>query len=283
MALCGCVRIPFVHKYRDKARPPEAVQQFSDEAQALRREPDAPTLLVVTRAMSVAIESLPDVADAGQLAQKVRAQADAMQREPAETDLLARASLDAALEAVRRTKATVSKGDKDQAVEGARRAIEKIRPGQRAAVDLAYRQVARAMVVVTGGRAGAAVGSELSQLVARFAVDEPDDARRTGAEAIAALGDTMHGRIGDELGKRADRLAKAPPLEYAAQLKDALSLAVGALDRAAAPPAARRLIDEAEVAVDAIRPDRPLELQRPAVQEALRLVTDAITVSVSRP
>jgi hypothetical protein len=56
---------------------------------------------------------------------------------------------------------------------------------------------------------------------------------------------------------------------------------VGSLDRAAAAPAERRLVDEARAAVDAIRDDRPLALQQAAAQEALRLVTDAITVSVS--
>ena len=110
------------------------------------------------------------------------------------------------------------------------------------------------MVVVTGGSTGAATGSELSQLVARFAVEQPDDARRTGAQAIAAMGDALlrlplapeHARrTAHELRKRAERLATAPPLDYAGQLKDALSLVVRSLVRAAAPPAERRLLDEA--------------------------------------
>ena len=291
VTLFGCVRIPFVHKYRDKPRPAQAVQQFSDEAQALAREPDAPDLSAVTRTLSVAIEALPEVAGGAELAQKVRAQADAMaQRGPTETDAPARASLDAALEAVRRCKTSIPQADKERAVELARQAVVAAAPGERASVDIAYREVARAMLVVSGGRAGASVGSELSQLVARFAGEEPDDARRTGAEAIAALGDTMQrlplkpehaGHIAGELRKRAERLAKAEPLDYAGQLADALALAVGALDRGAAPLAERLLLDEAQAAVAAIRPDRPVELQRPVVQEALRLVTDAITVSVS--
>ena len=290
VTLIGCVRIPFVHKYRDKPQPAQAIEQFSDEAQALTRAPDAPTLLAVTRAMSVAIEALPDVDGGNEPARRVRALADAMTQRPNETDALARASLEATLDAVRHAKTNVPKESRDQAVEAAHQAIEQLRPGERATVHLAYREVARAMVVVSGGRGGAAVGSELSQLVARIAVEEPDDARRTGAEVIAALGDTMHrlavkpehaGHIAGELRKRADRLARAQPLDYAEQLKGALSLAVGALDRAAATPAVRHLLDEAQAAVEAIRPDRPVELQRPVVQDALRLVTDAITVSVS--
>ena len=142
--------------------------------------------------MSVAIEALPDVEGGDQLALEVRKQAEAMtQRGPNETDALARASLDAALEAVRRAKPSVPQGDKDKAVEVARQAIQKVEPGQRATIDIAYREVARAMVVVTGGRAEAATGSELSQLVARFAVEEPDDARRTGAQVIAAMADAL--------------------------------------------------------------------------------------------
>lgn len=290
VTLFGCVRIPFVHKYRDKPQPAQAIEQFSDEAQALTLQPDAPALLAVTRAMSVAIEALPDVDGGNEPARKVRALADAMTQRPNEADALARASLEATLEAVRHAKTTVAKESGDPALEAARQAIEKIRPGERATVDLAYREVARAMVVVSGGRSGAAVGSALSQLVARLAVEEPDDALRTGAEAIAALGDTMQrlavkpehaGRIAGELRKRADRLAQAQPLDYAEQLKGALALAVGALDRAATPPAVRHLLDEAQAAVEAIRPDRPVELQRSVVQDALRLVTDAITVSIS--
>ena len=88
-------------------------------------------------------------------------------------------------------------------------------------------------------------------------------------------------RTAHELRKRAERLATASPLEYAGQLKDALSLVVRSLAGAAAQPAERHLLDEAKVAVDAIRVDRPLELQHAAAQDALRLVTDAMTVSVT--
>ena len=272
----------------DRRRP---YSSSPNEAQALTRKPDAPALLAVTRAMSVAIEALPDVDGGNEPARKVRALADAMTQRPNETDALARASLEATLEAVRHAETNVPTESRDHAVEAARQAIDKIRPGERATVDLAYREVARAMLVVSGGRGGAAVGSELSQLVARIAVEEPDDARRTGAEVIAALGDTMQrlavkpehaGHIAGELRKRADRLAHAQPLDYAEQLKGALSLAVGALNRAAVPPAVRHLLDEAQVAVEGqCGPIVPVELQRPVVQDALRLVTDAIrSVSV---
>jgi hypothetical protein len=290
LPLFGCV-MPFVHSHREQPQAPAAVQRFSHEAQARARATGAPGLPDVTRSMGDAIEALPDVKGGDQLAQKVLKQADEMrQRGPDQTDALARASLEAALEAVRRAKPAVPQRNKDQAIEVARHAIEKIEPGHQATVDIAYQDVAHAMVVVTGGRAGAETGSELSQLVARFAVEEPDDARRTGAQAIAVMGDELPrlalppehaSRTARELRKRADRLATAPALEYAGQLKDALSLVVGSLDRATASPAERRLLDEAKVSVGAIRADRPLDLQQAAAAAALRLVTDAITVSLT--
>jgi hypothetical protein len=243
--------------------------------------------------MSVAIQALPEVAEGDRFASEVRAQADAMrERGPGEADALARTSLNTALEAVRRAKPSVKQAEKDQAVEVARRAIEKIDPAERATVDAAYREVATAMVVITGGGKGAATGSELPQLVARFAVEQPDDARRTGAQAIAAMSDALlrlprepeHARrTAHELRERADKLATASPLQYAGQLKEALALVVGALAPAAAAPAERHLLDQAEVAVAAIRVDRPLELQQGAAQDALRLVTDAMTVGVTAP
>jgi hypothetical protein len=290
LPLFGCL-IPFVHSHREKPHTPEAVQRFFEQAQALTRAPGAPGLPEVTRSMSVAIEALPDVEGGDRLAHTVGSQAEAMtQRGPSEWEALARASLDAALEAVRRTRPSVQKAEKERAVELARQAIQKVVPGQRATIDNAYQEVARSMVVITGGRAGGAAGSDLSELVARFAVEEPDDARRTGAQVIAAMGDQLlrlpippehAGQTARELRKRADRLAKAPALEYSKQLKDALSLVVGSLDRAALSPAGRRQLQEAHLAMDAIRADRPLDLQQAAMQEALRLVTDVMTSSLS--
>jgi hypothetical protein len=237
--------------------------------------------------MSDAIEALPDVKDGDRLAQEVQQRAEAMTRRgPDETDALARESLRSALEAVRRARPHVKQTEKDQAVEIARRAIDKIAPGQRSTVDLAYWEVARAMVVVTGGGTGDAKGSELSPLVARFAVEEPEAARLTGAQAIAAMGDALQQLPSGhaptrELRKRADRLATAAALDYSEQLKQALSLVLDSLDRGALPPTEQSQLDRAKAAVDVIRADRPLELQHAAAAVALRLVTDAIALSVS--
>jgi hypothetical protein len=290
LTMFGCVRIPFVHPHHDKPEPPQAVQRFSDEAHQLTRATGKPDLPEVTSSMSNAIEALPEVSGGDRLARSVREQAEAMrQRGPNEVDAMARQSLDTALEAVRRAKPTVSQRDKDRVVEVAREAIQNVEPGQEAALAIAYREVARAMVLVTGGSAEVATGSELSHLVTRFALAEPDDARRTGAQALAALADALSrlplakehaGRTPRELLKRAERLAAVPPLDYAEQFKDALSLALRALDHPSASPAERLLLDEAKVAVEAIRTNRPLEMQRANAQESLRLITDALTVRV---
>jgi hypothetical protein len=286
LPLSGCV-VPFAHSHREKPQTPAAVHRFSEKAQALTRAPGAPGLPEVTSSMSDAIEALPDVKGGDQLALEVEKQAQAMTQRPDETDALARASLGSALEAVRRAKPSVHERGKDQAVEVARQAIQKVEPGKEETLHIAYQEVARAMVVITGGRAASNEG-ELSQLVARFAVDEPDDARRTGAQVIAAMGDALPrsshppehaARVAKELHTRADRLATASSLDYAGQLKDALSLAVGSFDRAAVPPAQRRRLDEAKLAADAIRDDRPLALQQAAATEALRLATDAIVTA----
>jgi hypothetical protein len=282
--LFGCV-LPFVHSHREKPHPPEAVNRFSAKAQALARTPGAPGLSEVTYSMAAAIDALPEVKGGDRLAMEVSQKAGVMIERPNEAGTLAKGSLDKALEAVRRAKPTTSKGHQDQAVEVARRAVEKIEADQPATIHLAYTEIARAMVVVTGGRAEAVNGDEISQLVARFAVEEPDDARRTGAQAIAAMGDALpslphlpeHAKhLAKELRKRAERLATASPLDYAGQLKDALSLVLGSFDRGGVSPDQRRRLDEAKDAVAAIRDDRPLALQQAAAQAALKLVTDVL-------
>jgi hypothetical protein len=276
LGLCGCV-IPFVHSTKQERHTPDAVRRFAERAQALARTPGNPGLPEVTRSMSVAIDAL-DIDGAEQLALEVEKKAEAMRQPGGDQTALARASLDVALEAIRRVQPAVPKPDKDKVVEAARQAIEKVAPGQEATINVAYGEVAHAMVVVSGGHPRVQAGSELSQLVSRFAVEEPEDARRTGAQVLAAMADALQhvpGRAKGaerELRKRAEELAKASPLDYAGQLKEALSKVIGSL-----PPGPR--LDEAKVAVQAIRADRPLDLQQAAAVDALRLVSDALGVS----
>src|SRR5262249_19603233 len=80
LTLVGCVRIPFLRRRREAPLPPEAVQRFANQTQALTRAPGTPTLPQVTRSMSSAIEALPEVAGGGQLAEEVRQQAAAMEQ-----------------------------------------------------------------------------------------------------------------------------------------------------------------------------------------------------------
>jgi hypothetical protein len=281
LTLAGCV-LPFVHSQRQERHTPDAVRRFAKKAHALARAPGTPSLSEVTRAMGVAIDAL-EVKGGDQLALEVGKKADAMtQSGPAETDALARESLDSALEAVRRVEATVSRADQEKAVETARQAIEKLEPQQPATLHVAYGEVARAMVVVSGGHPRIAAGGELSQLVSRFALEQPADARRTGAQVIAAMADALERLPGHdrgaarELRKRAERLANAPPLDYSGQLKDALVVVVDSLERDG-EPARRQRTGEAKAAVYAIRADRPLDLQQAAAADALRIVSDAIT------
>jgi len=154
LSLSGCV-IPFVHSHREKPQTPKAVLRFWAQAQSLTTGAGAPGLPELTRSMSIAIDALPDVKGGDQLTLEVRKQAEAMTQRPNETDALARMSLGTALEAVRRAKSSVPQGDKDQAIEAAHQAIQKVEPGQRATIDLAYREAARTMT----GRATASSSS----------------------------------------------------------------------------------------------------------------------------
>jgi hypothetical protein len=88
-----------------------------------------------------------------------------------------------------------------------------------------------------------------------------------------------------ELRTHAQRLADAATLEYSAQLKEALTIAVdalAALERVPPSPALDSLRTEGRAAVGRINAERPFELQRPAAQDAVRLLTDALTVAGAR-
>jgi hypothetical protein len=109
----GCV-IPFVHTHREQSQAPAAVQRFSQQAQALARAPGAPSLPDVTRSMSDAIEALPQVKGGDQVGARGPQAGGGDDAARAErTGALARASLDVALEAVRRAKPSVPQGDQN--------------------------------------------------------------------------------------------------------------------------------------------------------------------------
>jgi hypothetical protein len=186
----------------------------------------------------------------------------------------ARLSMSLALQALQEMrKPAGSKKDRERALQDVRQALG-VRDG--------FHAVARALVIFTGGQPGLIAGAALPALVARFAVEDDDLARRTGAQAVFAVGEALRAHHVDagDLSQRAERLASTAPLEYAPALRDALERAVEALRKVKANTAAfASLAAEAHDAVERIARDRPFELQRPATQDALRLIADALTVA----
>jgi hypothetical protein len=285
----GCWRIPFLKTKEGTGLPPMVVERFAREASALGA-PGAPSLASVTRTMASAVDTLPSVARVAALSSQIRAQAEAMARQPSIDADLARPALDGALLALRRATPRVSQEVRDQAIASAQRALDQLAPREPASVARAYRAVAEAMLRVTGGPATA---TDLDALVARFAAAELDDSRGLGAEVVVALLEAAQAlarpsaRAGVEAPRRrVARLAAAAPLDYAGELKEALAKVVASLDESDLPSGSRGLIDEAHRAVEAIRIDRPFDLQRAIAQDAIRLLADAIVVaqrSASRP
>jgi hypothetical protein len=172
-----------------------------------------------------------------------------------------------------------SKKERERSREEARRAIEAATP---VTLDDAYRAMARLLLLVTGGQGGRPSGAELPALVARMAQEDSELARRTGAQVVHAIAGALSelGRDTGELRKRADRLANAAELDYAPMLREALMLSVDALGKVKKKsPALESLRKQAHDAVERIAADRPFELQRPVVQDALRLIADALTIA----
>ena len=296
----GC--FPFFRGKPEPLHTPAMVERFAADTTALGIEPAPPALPAVTRALGHAVEALPWTPRGPELGAQIAAEAQAMENAgPASEVEHARRSLTLALQAADAMKQPGgSRAERERALGGARQAVEALAaaPARSAAssatVDNAYRAVARALLVVSGGGGAAATGRQLGALVARFAVEDADQARRTGAQLLYAMAgafDELTGRsskvehLAAELRASAQRLADAATLEYSAQLKEALTIAVAALaalDQAQRSPALSRLRDQARTAVGAIVAERPFALQRPAAQDAVRLLSDALTVAAGR-
>jgi hypothetical protein len=127
---------------------------------------------------------------------------------------------------------------------------------------------------------------DLDALIARFAAAELDDARGLGAEVVVKLLESAHAltRPGDQpqleaLRRHTAQLAAAGPLDYAGELKQALARVVASLDQSDLSSGSRGLLDEAHRAIEAIRIDRPFDLQRAIAQDAVRILADAIVVA----
>ncbi|HEX8953609.1 MAG TPA: hypothetical protein VF945_17250 [Polyangia bacterium] len=277
------------------------VQQFADETSALGIAPAPPRLADVTRTMARAVESLPRVRQAHELGQQIDAEAQAMETSGSTDEAAhARRSLTLALQAVEgSSKAKGAAAERQRALDEAHHATDALGAASspkesRAAVENAYRAVGRAMLVASGQQGVAARGSDVAALVARFAVQDGDQACRTGAQILYAMGGAFDAlpsapskvqRLAAELRSRADRLAQATALDYSAQLKEALAVgeeALAAIDKAQRFSALQILRTQAHTAIAAISAERPFELQRPAVQDALRLLADALTLAAAR-
>ncbi|MCU1281679.1 MAG: hypothetical protein JWM53_5225 [bacterium] len=299
LLLAGC--LPFFGSKPEPPRMPAMVERFAAEASALGIEPTPPSLPAVTRTLGHAVEALPWTAKAGELGSQIAAEAQAMEKDGAAKEVEhARRSLTLALQAADAVKkAPGSQAERERALAAARQAVESLAVGSPAdasqpAVEGAYRAVARALLAVCGGGGSAASDHPLGALVARFAVEDSDQARRTGAQLVFAMASAFDGlparpskiaRLTAELRKHAQRLADAATLDYAAQLKEALTIAVDALavvERAQRFSALEALRAEGRTAVSRINAERPFELQRPAAQDAVRLLTDALTVAAAR-
>ncbi len=275
---------------------PAMVERFAAEASALGLAPAQPELPAVTRTLGQAVESLPWTQIAGDLGAKIAVEAQAMEKDGADKEVEhARRSLTLALEAADAVKkAPGSQAERQRALGGARLAVESLAPdAPRPAVEDAYRAVARALLAVCGGGGSATTDNPLGGLVARFAVEDADQARRTGAQLTYAMARALYeltpssakvAALADKLRAEAQKLADAQTLGYAAQLKKALSIAVEALaavERRQRSGALETLRGEARDAVHRLDSDRPFELQRPAAQDAIRLLTDALTVAAT--
>lgn len=277
------------------------VQQFADETTALGVAPSPPRLADVTRTLARAVEALPRMRQAHELGQQIDAEAQAMETSSgADEAAHARRSLTLALQALEGSnKAKDSAAERQRALDEAHRATDALGAASRsdesaAAIENAYRAVGRAMLVVSGQHGVAARGSDVAALVTRFAAQDGDQACRTGAQIVYAMGGAFDAlpsppakvrRLAGELRSRADRLAQATALDYPAQLKEALAVAedaLAAIDKAQGLSALKILRTQVHAAIAAISAERPFELQRPAVQDAFRLLADALTVAAAR-
>jgi hypothetical protein len=274
--LIGC--LPF---FGSKGQPPRtslAIQRFATAASQLGVPPTPLPLDEATRMLADAVESLPRAPGAHERAQQIIAHAQAMHGVAAEDDQQARLSVELALGALQQMKKP--SGSKKER----KRALTAV--GEVVGVHDAYRALARALVLFSGGQPGLASGSTVRALVARLSVENDDIARRTIAEALYAIADALralHLNPGD-LSQRAEKLTSAAPLDYAPALHDALERAAAALrNYKASNPAFETLASDAHEAVERVTRDRPFELQRSAVQDALRLITDALTVAAPTP
>jgi hypothetical protein len=133
--------------------------------------------------------------------------------------------------------------------------------------------------------------TDLSGLVSELATEDAERARAIGGQVLYAMAGALEalpghagGKHPRELRDRAERLAGAAELDYSRQLVEALTIAVDALDehtKKSADVALIGLRTQARSAIARIAADRPFSLQRAAVQDAVRLIADTLTVAAA--
>jgi hypothetical protein len=272
LVVAGC--LPFFGSKGEPPRTSLSIQRFATAADELGLPPSPLPLSDATSMLADAVESLPNSPGGHERAQKIAANAHAMHGVAAEDEPLARTSLALAVSVLQEMKKPAgSKKEREQALQAVEGAI---------GMHDRYRAVARAMVLFSGGVPGVPGGSTLRALVARLSVENDDIARRTIAEALVAMADQLQALRLDpgDLRQRAAKLTGVPPLEYAPELRDALDRVVALLRRPPpSAPAFATFAADAHDAVERVRRDRPFELQRAATQDALRLITCALTIA----
>ncbi len=274
LALLSAGCLPFVGNKGEPPRTSLAIQRFATAASALGLPPSPPSLAEVTRMLADAVESLPNAPGAHDRGQAIGAHARAMTGDSDGDTQQARQSVELALQALQHMRKPAGpKKDREHALRAVPKAI---------GVHDQYRALAHALVLYSGGQTWQAAGSTLRALVARLSVENDDIARHTIAEALFVVAEdlaALHLDTGD-LRDRAQQLTAAAPLDYSAALHEALARAVAALrSYKAGSPAFQTLAADAHEAVERVTRDRPFELQRPATQDALRLITDALVIA----
>jgi hypothetical protein len=274
LALFSASCLPF---FGGKGPPPRsslAIQQFTTAANELGLPPSPPPLADVTRLLGAAVESLSRAPGAHERGQEIVAHANAMNGTPDQNAEHARRSVELALGVLEQMKKpSGSKKARDEALRAVREAV---------GVFDSYRALGRALALFSGGQPGVVAGTTVHALVARISVENDETARRTVAETLFAIAEALRALQVDpgDLAERAGKLPGKAPLEYCPALRDALDRAVAALGtHKSGTPAFATLVTEARHAVERVTRDRPFELQRPAIQDALRLISDALTIA----
>ena len=296
----GC--FPFAPNKPEQPRTPAMVQRFADETSALGVAPSPPRLTDLTRTMARAVESLPRQRQAHEMGRQIDAEAQAMEPPATAADEAEHAhrSLTLALEAIEKmNKPAGASADRQRALQEAHQAVDALAPAARAAesrtaLENAYRAVGSVMLLSVSGEHGAAAGAAIwarwsrasrsgsragaPRLSRRSCTRWPVRSRRclrrrrrcnTWPRSCAAAPNGWRRRPRSTTRRSSKRAAVAED-------------AIAAVEKPQRFAALESLRTQARAAIAAVSAERPFELQRPAVQDAFRLLADALTIAAAR-